>query len=105
MKRSRILTLKTIIEAGTCSDQVNLFKAMFGEKVEVTISLCKKVATEYDWNWAAVHFLSSQAYKIYIKATEYARKIYFNTEGQQAWEDYKMTTASAWAKCYIEDKK
>ena len=49
---SRTLTLQTLIDKGACSEQVELFRAKFGESVRVTQRLCVSVADAFDWDWA-----------------------------------------------------
>jgi hypothetical protein len=58
---SRTLTLQTLIDKDACSGQVKLFRAKFGEAVEVTESLCRSVAGEFNWDWAAHNLLSKNS--------------------------------------------
>ena len=76
----RILTLATLKKAGACSDQVALFRKLFGESVEVTDSLCVEHAEEFSWGWAAGNLLTAPA-----------------------WTEYDRATGAAFARAYIND--
>jgi hypothetical protein len=69
----RKLTLKTLIAKGACKDQVDLFKAAFGGRVDVTVALCVKHAGQFDWSWAARNLLSEAGRADYVQ------------EAAQAW--------------------
>jgi hypothetical protein len=62
----RTLTLQTLIDEDACSQQVDLFRAKFGESVEVTEALCRSVASEFDWDWAAHNLLSKNGDADYL---------------------------------------
>lgn len=55
---ARQLTLRALIDAGACEEQVDLFRAKFGDSVVVTEDLCRSVAGEFDWDWFARNLLS-----------------------------------------------
>jgi hypothetical protein len=51
------LKVQTLIRKGACRDQVSLFRATFGESVEVTEGLCLSIAGKFDFDWAAQNLL------------------------------------------------
>ena len=55
------ITLSMLQKEHACSDQVALFKKLFGESVTVTRVLCLKHAADFDWDWAVDELLSSDA--------------------------------------------
>ena len=65
---NRIITLTQLEELGACKKQRELFEAKFGADVRVTQELCRSVATEFDWDWAADELLTESAWVEYGKA-------------------------------------
>ena len=63
------LTVKHLVELKACSLQVDLFQRLFGSSVEVTEELCLKHYSEFDWDWAAKHFLTDPALAAYERTT------------------------------------
>ena len=70
------ITLKQLRLKGACSEQVELFKATFGESSEVTMDNAVKYADKFDWTWAAEHLLPAPAWKAYQEAMATADKAY-----------------------------
>ena len=54
-KKAKVVTLQMLLDKGACSSQVELFKKHFPKKGEakVTKALCLKVASIFDFDWAA----------------------------------------------------
>lgn len=69
------LTLQQLIDAKACRSQLELFAARFGEAVDVTEDLAVSVAGDFDFNFAARHFLRAPAWAQYeaITARTFAR--------------------------------
>jgi hypothetical protein len=65
---SRVLKLQQLVDLDACVDQVDLFRRTFGDSVDVTPDLCERYAAEFDWGWAAKHFLTERAYEAYDAA-------------------------------------
>ena len=80
------LTIKDLRAANACADQVKLFKKHFGDGGTVTLAKVRKVASLFDWNWAALHLLSPAGRAEYERVTA------------SALAKYKRVRASAWAK-------
>jgi len=106
-----LITLQQLIDADACADQRYLFKQKFGDSVEVTRELCISVADVFDWSWAAQHFLSAPALKVYHETYASAWNVYdetcapalkvYDETRAQAWKVYNETRAPAW-KVYDE---
>jgi hypothetical protein len=82
---SRTLKLQTLIDKRACAAQVDLFRASFGDSVEVTESRCAEHALAFDWDWASRHLLGAPA------LAEYKRVC------ASAWAEYDRVRAPAWA--------
>ena len=52
------LTIKDLRAADACEKQVKLFEQHFGDGGTVTLAKVRKVASLFDWNWAARYLLS-----------------------------------------------
>ena len=48
-----------------CLDQIKLFKEHFPDGAPMTVEAAIKVASVFDWGWAANHLLSSEGRKAY----------------------------------------
>ena len=107
-----IITAKKLESLGTCADQVELFRHLFGERQKVTVALCRKHAANFDWDWAAANLLSAPARKAYQEAMAPARKAYDDATASarkacqeataNAWKAYQEATAEAFAKAAME---
>jgi hypothetical protein len=100
---SRTLTLQTLIDKDACEDQVDLFRAKFGESVEVTEALCRSVAFEFSWSWAADKLLSKRSranYQAKVRQIydDYAAKLH------PPYDDCRERFAALFARCYMEDQ-
>ena len=124
MSDSRTLTLATLRAKGACREQLLLFKAKFGNSVEITEALCVEHSTEFSWGWAASNLLSAPAWAAYEDATAPARAAYeaataparaayeaateaawaaYDAASAPAWAAHEAAIASAWARAYIND--
>ena len=90
------LTIKDLRVAGACEKQVKLFEQHFGDGGTVTLAKVRKVASLFDWNWAALHLLSRAGRAEYKRATAPARAEYERVR-DSAWAEYYRVRASAWA--------
>ena len=84
---SRTLTLATLKKKGACSEQVALFRKLFGKSVEITEALCAEHAKAFSWEWAAGNLLTAAACVEYRHVTA------------AAWAEYDRVVAPAWAEC------
>ena len=99
---SKTLTVETLKSKKACQPQIDLFRSLFGDSVEVTEELCVKHAQDFNWDWAADTLLSESAREDYYKATGPALKVY-NKATAPALKVYIKATASAWARAYLSD--
>jgi hypothetical protein len=115
MSNSRVLTLQQLKDADACNAQVSLFQQTFGASVEVTVELAEQYAQQFDFDFAARHFLTAAAYAEYDKVRAAARAEYNKVRAPAYAEYYKVTAAAAWAEydkviaaafaaAYINDK-
>ena len=103
--KSRILTLQQLRDVRACDEQVELFKQHFGDSVLVTVARAKKFSTVFDFDFAARHFLSTAARKVYEDTRAAAWKVYNDTcapalkvcddTRAREWEVYKDIYAAA----------
>ena len=94
-----VLTIHQLIEARACTEQVRKFKRMFGDAVDITPELCVSVATEFDWDFASLHFLSREALAEYHRVTAPARAEY-NRVTAQAAAEYTRVNAQTFGALY-----
>lgn len=62
---AKILTYDMLYAAGACGEQRSAFRKFFGESVEVTRELAIQHARDFDFDFAADHFLSRPAREAY----------------------------------------
>jgi hypothetical protein len=86
-RKSRILHVQTLIDKGACLSQVKLVRKTFGESVRVTVALCARMATQFQWEWAATHLLSADMLADYKAAIA------------KPSADYEAARAKPWADC------
>ena len=104
MKTRRLLRASTLVRLGACSDQVRLFRKLFGTQVYVTVSRAEGVADKFDLDWLANRILSASALDEYARATAPARAEYGRAVAS-AEAEYGRAVAPAWARAYINDKE
>lgn len=102
---SRDLTLEQLRQKGACADQARFFRAIFGERAEVTIESCVAMADVFDWNWAALHLLSAPARAEYYSAMKPHLAVYGHGDILMSLEERQRFIAAKWAICYIGDER
>ena len=102
------LTIKDLRAAGACAYQVKLFEQHFGDGGTVTLAKVRKVASLFDWNWAARYLLSpagraeyerivaSAGYAEYDRVIASARAEYDRVITPAGRAEYICVIASAW---------
>src|SRR5208282_2710189 len=90
------LHIQQLIDRKACQEQVDLFRAKFGESVDITEELCVSVATEFNFDWAAQELLTAPALAEYECVTAQALAEYERVTAQ-AQAEYKRVTTQAWA--------
>ena len=92
------ITLKQLRLKGACWEQADLFKAAFGEAVEVTMDNALKYADKFDWQWAAEHLLPAPAETAYWEARATAEKAYLEAMATalKAYEEARATAGKAY---------
>ena len=100
---SRLLKLQQLKDAGACLDQVELFRATFGEQVKVTVDLALSYHDKFDWDFAARKFLTASARAEYDKVRVPAWAEYDKVRAS-AWAEYVKVEVPAWATAYIADR-
>jgi hypothetical protein len=63
-----VITIKQLKAKGACRNQVALFRKHFGAEANVTVAAARKVATLFDWDWAAGALLTPKGYYKYEAA-------------------------------------
>lgn len=67
MKKTTI-SLADLLEREACSEQVDLFIALFGEEpVDMTPELCERHCEVLDFRWGAYHFLTQAGFGAYCR--------------------------------------
>ena len=94
------LKLQTLVDLGACQPQVDLFRARFGESVDIAPELCESVASELDFAWAAENLLKATAYAEYERVRNAAYAEYERVT-DPALAEYERVTASEFARQYI----
>ena len=59
------ITLKDLRRMGACSDQVELYKSLFGTEVELTREAVVQYGAQFDLNWIAPKIMSEAQYADY----------------------------------------
>ena len=90
------ITLRMLREREACDKQVELFRSLFGDAVEVTEDAAVAVADRFDWDWAARHFLKAPAGAEYDRVTAAAGAEYDRVRAP-AWAEYDRVRAPALA--------
>jgi hypothetical protein len=80
------ITLAQLKKLGACTEQLQLFKKMFGDKVCVTEALAAELAQQFDFVWAANNLLDASALAEYNKMRDLS------------WAEYVKVYDLAWAK-------
>ena len=88
------ITSSLLRAKGACSEQVELFKSLDGDSLELTEALCLEHAEKFNWGWAAHNLLSRKALDKYNHAMDVAWTEYENIE-DLARAKYNYTVTSA----------
>jgi hypothetical protein len=109
------ITAAQLEKHNACPDQVALFRETFGESTTVTVAKAKRVASLFDWDWAARRFLGAAAFAEYDKARAPAWAEYekvraaalaeYEKVRAAALAEYKKACAPAFATAYIKQEK
>lgn len=96
---SAVLTLKMLTDARACSEQVQLFRSLFGESVNVTVAKARKVAGKFNWSFA-MQFLDDEGRAEYqrVRGEAWAE---CKRVRDDAWAEYQRVSGEAWAAAYI----
>jgi len=123
------ITYQTIAGKLACKNQLDAFRALFGESVDITPELCVTHAFAFDWDWAGDNLLSPTALAEYDRTSASARAEHqragasaratalagynraaaaaawaeYNRARATAWAEYNRARATAWANAYIND--
>ena len=73
----KTVSLRKLKLLGACTQQVDLFHQLFGDRCAVSVELCVVHAAQFDWSWAAQELLSAQARKAWDEAKARAFAIAF----------------------------
>lgn len=89
-----VITLEQLENLHACGDQVDKFRELFGESVEVTEELALKHTGDFDFDWVARKLLRPPVLAEYERVCASARAEYTQTCAS-AWAEYKRVCASA----------
>ena len=70
----KTVSLRKLKLLGACTQQVELFRQLFGDRCTVSVDLCVAHAAQFDWSWAAQKLLSALANKAWGEAIAPANK-------------------------------
>ena len=103
------LKLQTLIDRGACQPKADLFRARFGESVDITPELCESVASDFDFEWAAENLLTAPALAEYKRVSDAAVAEYkrvtaparaeYERVRAPACAEYERVTDAAYAEC------
>ena len=88
------LKLQTLIDLRACQSQVDLFRTKFGESVDITPELCESVASDFDFEWAALELLKATALAEYRRERDAADAEYQRVM-EAAYADYERVSDAA----------
>ena len=97
--KTRKLHVDQLIAINACTEQVDLFRSLFGEFVNVTEALCLKHSDKFDWGFAS-KLLSPAGQAEYERVSGLARAEYKRVTGL-AWAEYNRVRGPAWGRLYI----
>src|SRR5208282_4293220 len=91
------LTYRKLKLAGACSQQLERFRELFPNGVDVTAAVCASVAKEFDWDWAARNLLTSRLWDDYEAKRAPLRDDYeAKRKRAPLWDDYEAKRAPLW---------
>jgi hypothetical protein len=88
--KTRKLHLDQLIAIHACTEQVDRFRQLFGDSVNVTEALCKKHFDKFDWDFAS-KLLSPEGRAEYERVTG------------PALAEYNRVDGPAWGRLYIAE--
>src|SRR5208282_5495044 len=86
------LTYRKLKLAGACSQQLERFRELFPDGVDVTAAVCASVAKEFDWDWAAMNLLPLRLRADYEAKLAPLRADY-EAKRVLLWDDYEAKLA------------
>lgn len=108
------VTLEQLEDLEACEKQREIFARLFPEgRVEVTVELCVRHASEFDWDWAVDALLTASARNAYHEAIASAwnahREAIVSAEAAHreaiasAWNAYREAQAGSWARAFLSE--
>jgi hypothetical protein len=90
------ITLQQLRKLNACSGQVQLFKDMFGERVEVSLANDKAYGHLFDINWLVGKLLNASYLTEYkrVRASDYVE---YKRVRATAWPEYERVADTAYA--------
>jgi hypothetical protein len=91
------ITAKRLEELGACQDQVDAFRAIWGDgPAPMTVEAAVEHAQTFNWEWFARYLLTNAAWAEFERATAPARADRKRAEAS-AWSKFERAEAPAWA--------
>ena len=87
-------TAAMLEEAKACQPQIDLFRALFGESVVVTVTRAHKVSDQFGWGYAT-RFLDALGLAEYDRVLAPALAEYDRARAP-AWTEYERVRATVW---------
>ena len=99
----KTLSLRKLKLLGACTQQVELFHRLFGDRCIVSVELCAAHAAQFDWSWAAQKLLSATAREAYDEAVATACKAYYEAvaPARKAYDGAVATTYKAYDEAVV----
>ena len=102
------ITAKRLEKLGACQDQVDAFRAIWGDgpapmTVEAAVEAALEHAQVFKWDWAAYQILSDAAWAEYDHATASAWAEYKRARAA-VFAEYNRACARAFAEAYIKQE-
>ena len=90
------ITLKDLRRMGACSEQVTLFKSLFGEEVEMTRENVLQYGAQFNLNWIAPKIMSEAQYADY-ESKRAPLDADYESKRAPLFADYESKCASLYA--------
>lgn len=91
------VTFEQMVEAGACDKSISRFKRLFGDEIEITPEVLRKVGPFFEWDCAATKLLSERQQEVYERLVEPAWMRY---ERDGNYRGYLRRAAMAWGAAY-----
>lgn len=98
-----VITYAGLLELDPC-ENVETFKELFGDSVEITVELAKEYADKFDWGWAANALLPREVSRLYDKAMKVVREQLRAAHTVENYR-YRYTPSGAPRKRFTEKQK